>query len=492
MDFLISIDQGTTSSRTILFNLNGEEVFTSQKEFKQIFPQSGWVEHDPLELLNSQLETLNEVLNHAKKIDGKIHGIGITNQRETVVAWQKSSGKPIYNAIVWQDTRTSKFCDEIRAMHEETIQQKTGLILDSYFSGSKMRWILKNVPEAASLSIKDDLLFGTIDSWLIWNLTEGGTHATDTSNASRTMLFNIHSMDWDMDLLQAFEVPRTSLPEVRNSADNFGIATLNDINVPILSAIGDQQSALFGQCCFNQGDAKNTYGTGCFMLMNTGKEPTKSNNGLLTTVGWTINGSTHYALEGSVFVAGAAIQWLRDGIQILNEAKDSEKLALNAKYAPDLVVVPAFAGLGAPYWDMYARGAIIGITRDTGKEEITKATLDSLAFQVKDVLEAMAEDSKIELKTLFVDGGACANNYLMQFQADILEKPIDRPYCTESTALGAAFLAGIQANLWTTEDLQKIRKSEKTFEPLMAHEDVETRTKKWHKAVERVRNWTDN
>lgn len=491
MKFIISLDQGTTSSRTILFNSRGEEVYVSQKEFRQIFPKSGWVEHDPMEILSSQLATLREVIDHSKKLEGEIIGIGITNQRETLVAWQKSTGQPIHNAIVWQDTRTSDYCQQIKQSKGSLIREKTGLIVDSYFSGSKAKWVIDNVPEAIPLIQKNDLAFGTIDSWLIWHLTGGKVHATDVSNASRTMLFNIKSMNWDDDLLGIFEIPRTTLPVVMNSSDNYGTATIDGLNIPIYSAIGDQQAALFGQCCFESGQAKNTYGTGCFMLMNTGERPIESKNGLLSTIGWKIGNDVTYALEGSVFVAGAAIQWLRDGINILQNAAESEQLALSAKDTSDLIVIPAFAGLGAPYWDMYARGAIIGITRDTGRPEITKATLESLAFQVRDVINAMSADSRIELAALNVDGGACANNYLMQFQSDILEKNIDRPICKESTALGAAFLAGIQAGLWNIEELRNIRKSERIFEPQLTHEVVAKRVNKWHKAIERVKNWID-
>lgn len=491
MRFIISIDQGTTSSRSILFNSKGEEVFASQKEFEQIFPKSGWVEHDPIEIISSQLKTLQEVIEHSKKLDGEIVGIGITNQRETLVAWQKSTGTPIYNAIVWQDTRTSDYCQNIKQSKGETIQKKTGLIVDSYFSGSKAKWILDNIEEASELANANDLLFGTIDSWLIWNLTEGKTHATDVSNASRTMLFNINTLTWDDELLEIFDIPKECLPDIKSSADDYGVATINNLNIPIFSAIGDQQAALFGQCCFEEGQAKNTYGTGCFMLMNTGHKTIESQNGLLSTVGWRIGNETAYALEGSVFVAGAAIQWLRDGINILENASESEQLALSANDTSDLIVVPAFAGLGAPYWDMYARGAIIGITRDTGRAEITKSTLDSLAFQVRDVIHAMSADSGIELSSLNVDGGACANNYLMQFQADILEKKIDRPICKESTALGAAFLAGIQSGLWKIEELTAIRRSERIFKPTMDHNTVLKKVNKWTKAVERVKNWID-
>lgn len=491
MDFIISIDQGTTSSRSILFNNKGEEVFSAQKEFQQIFPKSGWVEHDPMEILRTQLNTVEEVIQHSKKLDGKITGIGITNQRETVVAWDKSNGKPIHNALVWQDTRTSDFCQKLKISHGDLIQQKTGLIMDSYFSGSKVKWILDHVPEAQNLIQKDQLAIGTIDSWLIWNLTGGEVHATDVSNASRTLLFNIHDLKWDLELLDIFEIPQSILPEVKNSADDFGTAKIMDLEIPIYSAIGDQQAALFGQCCFEKGQAKNTYGTGCFMLMNTGNQPIKSNNGLLSTIGWKIGDQTIYALEGSVFIAGAAIQWLRDGINILENAAESEELSLAAGDTSDLVVVPAFAGLGAPYWDMFARGAIIGITRDTGRAEITKATLESLAFQVQDVIEAMVSDSQIELSSLQVDGGASANNFLMQFQADVLQKNIDRPICKESTALGAAFLAGLHAGIWNQEDLIQIRSSERIFTPALSLESATKKISKWKKAVERVKNWID-
>ncbi|CAG5079888.1 glycerol kinase GlpK [Parvicella tangerina] len=491
MKFIISLDQGTTSSRSILFNSKGEEVYVAQKEFKQFFPKSGWVEHDPNEIISTQMETLREVIHHSKKLDGEVIALGITNQRETIVAWQKSTGKAIYNAIVWQDTRTSDFCRTIKESYGDLIKKSTGLIVDSYFSGSKAKWILDNVEEASQLAEAQDLAFGTIDSWLIWNLTDGMTHATDVSNASRTMLFDIHELSWKQELLDIFGIPAHTLPKVMNSSDQYGSTLVEGLAIPICSAIGDQQAALFGQCCFTEGQAKNTYGTGCFMLLNTGKKPVASNSGLLSTVGWRIGKETTYALEGSVFVAGAAIQWLRDGLKILNDASESEALALSAGDTSELIVVPAFAGLGAPYWDMFARGAILGITRDTGRAEITKATLESLALQVRDVLLAMTKDSKIDLASLNVDGGASSNNFLMQFQSDVLNKPIDRPVCKESTALGAAFLAGIEVGLWTLNDLVNIRKSERVFNPQMENNVVEQKVQKWNKAIERVKNWVD-
>ena len=491
-NYILSIDQGTTSSRSIIFDTTASPVFSSQKEFRQIFPQSGWVEHDPMEILKSQIDTIQNCLNKTKDIAQQIASIGITNQRETIIAWNKKTGTPYYNAIVWQDTRTSDFCKELTNKGlNEVIKQKTGLVLDSYFSGSKMKWILDNCPQAKKDAQNDELLFGTVDTWLIWNFTKGKSHVTDASNAARTLLFNINTCQWDEELLEIFGIPLNSLPSVKSSSDDFGFFELDDLKIPINGVAGDQQSALFGQCCFQKGMAKNTYGTGCFMLMNTGENKIESKNGLLTTIAWQIEGKTTYALEGSVFVAGSAIQWLRDGLQVIENAEASEKLALKANTQNEVYVVPAFAGLGAPYWDMYARGGILGLTRDSGIPEITKATLDSLAYQTKDVLDAMALDSGIELKSLQVDGGASANNYLMQFQSDILQKNIDRPVNKESTALGVAFLAGLRVGLWKLEDLQSIRKTEKIFEPIMTSGIAKSKYDKWVDAVRRIRDWSN-
>ncbi len=490
--YILSIDQGTTSSRTILFDLNATIIENSQKEFTQIFPKSGWVEHDPLEILESQLHTIKNVIESIDVDTNEICTIGITNQRETVVAWSKTTGLPYYNAIVWQDTRTSNYCRELQEQgYAETIKDKTGLVLDSYFSASKMRWIIDNVKEARQGIEKGDLLFGTVDTWLIWNLTNKKSYVTDASNASRTLLFNINTGKWDSELLSIFGIPESCLPEVKSSSDDFGTYTKGNLSIPISGVAGDQQAALFGQCCFEKGSAKNTYGTGCFMLMNTGENKISSNHGLLTTIAWKIGDKITYAIEGSVFVAGSAIQWLRDGLQIIEQAEASEKLALEANPASEVFVVPAFAGLGAPYWDMYARGGILGLTRDSGIAEITKATLDSLAYQTKDVLDAMVKDAETPITSLQVDGGACANNYLMQFQSDLLRINIDRPECKESTALGVAFLAGIKEGLWNIDELPKVRKTEKVFHTVMKEEEAHAKYKKWTKAVRSIRKWSE-
>lgn len=490
--YILSIDQGTTSSRTILFDQEANIVRSSQREFKQIFPKSGWVEHNPLDILESQLHTIHAVLDHVDFTTQKIYSIGVTNQRETLVAWNKNTGKPYYNAIVWQDTRTSDYCQDLQERgYGNLIQEKTGLVLDSYFSASKMRWILDNVPEAKLGLKNDELLFGTIDTWLIWNLTKGKSYFTDVSNASRTLLFNINTCAWDDELLNIFGISKSCLPEVKSSSDDFGSWSYKNISIPINGVAGDQQAALFGQCCFEKGTAKNTYGTGCFMLMNTGENKITSKNGLLTTVAWKIDDKITYALEGSVFVAGSAIQWLRDGIQIIEHAAASEKLALEANPENEVYVVPAFAGLGAPYWDMYARGGILGLTRDSGIAEITKATLDSLAYQTKDVLDAMVKDAETPITWLQVDGGACANNYLMQFQSDLLRLKINRPVCKESTALGVAFLAGIKVGVWTMEELSSIRKTERVFETKMNINQAKEKYKKWTKAVSSIRKWSE-
>jgi len=488
---IISIDQGTTSCRSILFNVDAEIVETTQKEFKQYFPKSGWVEHDAKEILECQTEVLHELLNkNNNSYLAQVKAIGITNQRETIVAWNKTTGTPVYNAIVWQDTRTTNYCQDLKDKgFEDIIKDKTGLLLDSYFSASKMNWILNNVPEAKQLAASDNLLFGTIDTWLIWNLTDEKNHFTDVSNASRTLLFNINTLEWDEELLTIFEIPRNTLPTVKQSSDDFGTYTYNGHYFPINGVAGDQQSALFGQCCFEKGDAKNTYGTGCFMLLNTGNEKISSKNGLISTIAWQINGKTTYALEGSVFVAGSGVQWLRDGIQIINDATETEDIIKDANPTSSLYFVPAFAGLGAPHWNMNARGMLIGLTRDTNRADITKATLDAMAYQTKDVLTAMEKDAQTKLNALNVDGGACNNNYLMQFQSDLLNIPVDRPICKESTALGVAFLAGIQCGLWKYDDLSKIRTNEKTFIPTENQSEIKLKYSKWTNAVERCKDW---
>jgi glycerol kinase len=491
-NYILSLDQGTTSSRAILFDSEGAIKRIAQEEFRQIFPQSGWVEHDPFEILKSQLSTLNRVITESGINPSFIRAIGITNQRETTVVWNRHTGKPVYNAIVWQDKRTAPICEALKKDGwEEHVKTETGLVIDSYFSATKIKWILDNVEGARELSNKGDLLFGTIDTWLIWNMTGGKNHVTDYTNASRTMVYNIRELTWDDQLLRALEIPKNMLPEVKPCSADFGDYNHNGTVIPIRGVAGDQQAALFGQACFNAGTAKNTYGTGCFMLMNTGKKIQRSKNGLITTIAWGFDGTVEYALEGSVFIAGAAVQWLRDSLHLIDQSKDSEYFAMKALGSNEVYVVPAFAGLGAPYWDMYARGAIFGLTRDTGKDHIIKATLESLAYQTKDILNAMQEDSGITLASLKVDGGACANNILMQFQSDILGTEVERPEVVESTALGAAYFAGIQCGLWKKEDILKNRRVEKCFKPAM---DEGTRSKLysgWKKAVERTMGWTE-
>lgn len=488
--YIIAIDQGTTSSRSVLFNESGQQVAIEQQEFTQIFPQSGWVEHDAMEILETQLNTFHHLLKNNGLSAKDVAAIGITNQRETTVVWNKKTGKPIYNAIVWQDSRTADFCASLKEKGLESyVKATTGLVVDPYFSGTKIRWILDHVEGARNLAQAGDLLFGTIDTWLLWNLTGGEVHATDYSNASRTLIFNIKNLEWDEKMLKELNIPRSVLPEVKPSSYHFGDYVLDGHRIPIAGIAGDQQAALFGQSCFNKGEAKNTYGTGCFLLMNTGTEMQLSQNGLLTTIAWGIDDKVYYALEGSVFIAGAAIQWLRDGLGLLEHAKDSEAISQEITGDNPVYVVPAFAGLGAPYWDMYAKGAIFGLTRDTGRSHLVKATLQSLAYQTKDLINAMQEDCKTPLSTLKVDGGACANNVLMQFQADILNTPIERPNNVESTALGAAYLAGIAIGLWKKEDILDNKKIDRRFEPKM---EEERRTKLyagWKKAINRTMGW---
>lgn len=490
--YIISLDQGTSSSRAVLFNDKAQIVDIAQKEFVQHFPKPGWVEHDPTEIWACQLGVMQQLVVDNQIKAEEIAAIGITNQRETTVVWNKRTGKPIYNAIVWQDKRTSDMCDELKADDwQPIIQAKTGLIIDSYFSATKVKWILENVEGARTLANEGDLLFGTIDTWLIWNLTNGGVHATDCSNASRTMLFNIETMEWDDELLEVLEVPVQMLPNVLDSNAYFGNFDFNGVNIPITGVIGDQQAALFGQLSWEQGAAKNTYGTGCFMLMNTGSEKIKSESGLLTTIAWRKEGEVVYALEGSVFIAGAAIQWLRDALKVIDSANDTQALALAADEDDHVVVVPAFAGLGAPYWDMKARGAVFGLSRGSGKEELVRGTLQSLALQTYDVLQAMQEDSVIDLRSLRVDGGAIANEYLAQFQADILNIPIERPVNLESTATGAAYMAGLGVKLWTEDFIKTQRQVERSFEPNMQSETREMHIKLWKKAISRTRGWLE-
>jgi glycerol kinase len=488
--YILAIDQGTTSSRTVLFNEKGEIIGIAQQEFRQIFPQSGWVEHDPKEILSTQLGTLYRVIKDHKIDPREIAAIGITNQRETSVVWDRKTGDPIYNAIVWQDKRTAPICEQLKSKGlEGYVKENTGLVIDSYFSGTKIKWILDNVPGARDRASKGELAFGTIDSWLIWNMTSRKSHVTDYTNASRTLIFNIRELRWDKKLLGELNIPESLLPEVNPSASAFGEFSIDGATIPITGVAGDQQAALFGQACFEPGMAKNTYGTGCFMLMNTGTKIQLSKNGLITTIAWGLDNKVEYALEGSVFIAGAAVQWLRDGLHIIDQSKDSEYFAAKALGSNDVYVVPAFAGLGAPYWDMYARGAIFGLTRDTGKDHIIKATLESLAYQTKDVLNAMEEDAGLKLSSLKVDGGACANNILMQFQADILGTEVDRPEVIESTAMGAAYLAAIQIGFWKKEDIKRNRKIQKCFRPEMEEARREKLYAGWKKAVKRTMGW---
>jgi len=492
--YILALDQGTTSSRAILFDQKGNIFATEQQEFTQIFPQPGWVEHNANEIWKTQLEVAQNVLKNNKVTAADVAAIGITNQRETTLIWDKKSGEPIHNAIVWQDRRTAAFCDKLKADgHEDYIKHNTGLVVDAYFSGTKVNWLLDNVEGAREKAEKGELLFGTIDSWLVWKLTDGETHITDYTNASRTLMYNIRDLKWDKKLLEILNIPAKILPEVKPSSEVYGKTStyLFGGEIPIAGIAGDQQAALFGQACYEVGMAKNTYGTGCFMLMNTGQEPVKSENGLLTTIAWGIDGKVTYALEGSVFIAGAAIQWLRDGLKLIDAAPDSEFYAMKVENTDGVYVVPAFAGLGAPYWDMYARGAIFGLTRGTSKAHLIRATLESLAYQTRDVLTAMEQDSGVELKTLRVDGGASNNNLLMQFQADILNTAVERPKIVETTALGAAYLAAFAVGFWKREEIKKNWQLDQTFEPAMEEAKQEKLYKGWQKAVKRTMGWEE-
>ncbi len=491
---ILALDQGTSSSRAIIFNFEGQIVGMAQQEFRQIYPQAGWVEHDPLEIWHTQISVAKKVLQEHRISPAEIKAIGITNQRETTVVWDRQSGQPIYNAIVWQDRRTAKLCDQL--CNEgliDYIRQKTGLLPDAYFSATKINWILEHVEGAADKAAAGQLCFGTIDSWLLWNLTKGAVHATDYSNASRTMLYDIHELDWDQQLLDRLQVPRAILPEVRSSSEVYGHthSKIFGLEIPIAGIAGDQQAALFGQGCFEPAMAKNTYGTGCFMLMNTGEQPIQSEAGLLSTIAWGLDGKITYALEGSVFIAGAAVQWLRDELRILDSAADSEYYATQVADNGGVYVVPAFAGLGGPYWDMYARGAILGLTRSSSKAHVVRATLESLAYQSRDLLTAMEQDAGLSLKDLRVDGGASANNFLMQFQADILDVPVSRPQVLETTALGAACLAGLATGYWTMGDLRNDWTAERVFAPQMPAEKRQQLYGYWLKAVERTKAWID-
>lgn len=493
--YVMSLDQGTTSCRAILFDKAGQIVEVAQKEFTQIYPKPGWVEHDAMEIWGIQSGVMREVLGRADVHAEEIAAIGITNQRETAVVWDKNTGKPIYNAIVWQSRQTAAICEELKTRGlEDYVKDTTGLVIDAYFSGSKIKWILDNVEGAKEKAENGDLLFGTMDTWLIWNLTRG-VHVTEYSNASRTMLFNINTLDWDDKMLQELEIPKSMLPEVRNSSEIYGYThekTFGGASIPISGAAGDQQAALFGQACFKPGMAKNTYGTGSFILMNTGKDLVKSDNGLLTTIAWGVDGEVEYALEGSIFIAGASIQWLRDEMRLIYSADESEYFASKVKDSNGVYVVPAFSGLGAPYWDMYARGAIVGLTRGANRDHIIRATLESIAYQSRDVIDLMVTDSEIPLDRLKVDGGASANNFLMQFQSDILGVPVDRPKVVETTALGAAYLAGLAVGFWESkEDIIGNIETGKTFFNTMTDEKRAKKYRGWKKAVKRAMEWEE-
>ncbi|MGN0275998.1 MAG: glycerol kinase GlpK [Hominisplanchenecus sp.] len=491
--YIMALDQGTTSSRCILFDKKGKICSVAQREFTQIFPNPGWVEHDPMEIWSSQIGVAAEAMGKIGASAGDIAAIGITNQRETTIVWERATGKPVYNAIVWQCRRTSDMVDELKKDgFDQVIHTRTGLIPDAYFSATKLAWILNHVEGAREQAKKGELLFGTVDSWLIWNLTNGKVHVTDYTNASRTMLFDIHRLCWDQEILDRLDIPVEMLPEVKPSSCVYGETKgcLIGDGIPIAGAAGDQQAALFGQCCFESGDVKNTYGTGCFLLMNTGRDAVRSKNGLLTTIAVGMDGQVQYALEGSVFVAGAAIQWLRDDLRMLRDAASSEAYCLAVPDANGIYVVPAFTGLGAPYWDQYARGTIVGITRGTKKEHLVRATVESLAYQVTDVIEAMEKEAGVRLKSLKVDGGACANNFLMQFQSDILGAQVKRPGCIETTALGAAYLAGIAVGYWSGKDEVKANwELERVFLPEMAEDDRRKLKKGWKRAVKCSFGW---
>ncbi len=492
MKYILALDQGTTSSRAILFDRNSTIVNVAQQEFTQIYPKPGWVEHNANEIWQTQLKVAQEVVQKQKISASDIAAIGITNQRETTLIWDKNTGEPIHNAIVWQDRRTADICDALTAAGQtDYIRKNTGLVIDAYFSGTKVKWLLDNVDGARAKAENGDLLFGTIDSWLIWKLTGGKQHITDYTNASRTMLYNINELDWDDYLLKQLDITKQILPTVKPSSEVYGhtVSYLFGSEIPIAGIAGDQQAALFGQACYTKGMAKNTYGTGCFMLLNTGEKPVQSKAGLLTTIACGANGEVNYALEGSIFIAGAAIQWLRDGLKIIDSSPDSEYFSSKVPSTDGVYVVPAFAGLGAPYWDMYARGAIFGLTRGTKKSHLIRATLESLAYQTKDVLDAMEKDSGVPLKALRVDGGASANNLLMQFQSDMLGVPVERPKVIETTALGAAYLAGLAVGFWQMSDINQNWQLDERFEPAMEISKRNQLYKGWQKAVKRTMGW---
>ena len=491
--YIMALDAGTTSNRCILFNEKGEMCSVAQKEFTQYFPKPGWVEHDANEIWSSQLGVAVEAMAKLGIGADDIAAIGITNQRETTIVWDKNTGEPVYNSIVWQCRRTSEYCDSLKEKGlTDKFREKTGLIIDAYFSGTKLKWILDNVDGVRERAEKGELLFGTVETWLIWKLTKGKAHVTDYSNASRTLLFNIKDLTWDKEILEELNIPESMLPEPKPSSCVYGYsdASFFGKEIPIAGAAGDQQAALFGQTCFNPGEAKNTYGTGCFMLMNTGETPVYSQNGLVTTIAWGLDGKVNYALEGSIFVAGASIQWLRDELRIIESAADSEYMAKKVKDTNGCYVVPAFTGLGAPYWDQYARGTIVGLSRGVNKYHIIRATLESIGYQVNDVLHAMKADSGIDLAALKVDGGASANDFLMQFQSDIINAPVKRPSCVETTAMGAAYLAGLAVGYWNSkEDVIKNWAVDKVFSPIMGEDERERKIKGWNKAVKYSFGW---
>lgn len=491
--YIMALDAGTTSNRCILFNEKGEMCSVAQREFHQHFPKPGWVEHDADEIWASMLGVAVEAMSMIGAAAENIAAIGITNQRETAIVWDKNTGEPVYHAIVWQCRRTARYCDLLKERGlTDSFRKKTGLVIDAYFSATKIRWILDHVPGARERAERGELLFGTVETWLIWKLTKGAVHVTDYSNASRTMLFNINTLEWDRDILEVLDIPESMLPEVKPSSCVYGCTDPSFFGgpIPIAGAAGDQQSALFGQTCFHPGEAKNTYGTGCFLLMNTGERPVSSENGLVTTIAWGIDGKVTYALEGSIFVAGAAIQWLRDEMRLIDSSEDSEYMAKKVSDTNGCYVVPAFTGLGAPYWDQYARGTIVGITRGVNKYHIIRATLESIAYQVNDVLVAMEADSGIRLEALKADGGASANDFLMQTQADIIGAPVNRPRCVETTAMGAAYLAGLAVGYWSgPEDIRKNWAVDRTFEPAISGEERAGKLKGWKKAVKYAYGW---
>jgi len=492
--YILAMDQGTTSSRSIIFDKSGNIISVAQKEFTQIFPKPGWVEHDPIEIWSTQAAVTTEATAKAGLNGKNLAAIGITNQRETVLIWEKETGHPIYNAIVWQDKRTSDYCEKLNSEgREEMVQEKTGLVLDPYFSGTKIKWILDNVKGARERAKNGELICGTIDTWLVWNLTKGETHVTDVSNASRTLLFNINTLQWDDELLELFDIPKEILPEVKASSEIYGHTktTIFASKVPISGIAGDQQAALFGQQCTQKGMVKNTYGTGCFMLMNIGEKPIISKNGLLTTIAWSINGKTHYALEGSIFIGGAVVQWLRDKLGVILTSKQVEDLAEKVEDTEGVVFVPTFAGLGAPYWNSYARGTLFGLTRNTSDAHIARAALNAIAYQTMDVLHAMQADSGLKIKELRVDGGATVNNLLMQFQSDVMDTSVIRPKITETTALGAAYLAGLAVGYWkNTDEISEFWIKDRVFEPNLDRSKVERGVKEWHHAIKVLQFWT--